>query len=182
MLKHSLVLYLLLYTCISATAQKYDYMWLMAQDRNLNIPGVDGYIMDFNETPVDIYYITTTMNLQRTNASICDTAGNLLFYTNGIFIANAIHEQMENGGGLNPGQYTDDFAGTGLSLEQGAVFLPYPDNDSLYFLLHLARDWSGIVSPGSYVRRCYYSLIDHKLDGHRGGVVNKNQLDRKSVV
>jgi len=116
------------------------------------------------------------MNLQRTNASICDTAGNLLFYTNGIFIANAIHEQMENGDGLNPGQFTDDFAEHGLPIEQGVIFLPFPDKDSLYFLLHLARDWSGIVSPGSYVRRCYYSLIDQRLDNHRGGVIDKNHL------
>jgi len=176
MLKHCLVLYLLVYTCISALAQKHDYMWLMAQDRNLNIPGVDGYIMDFNETPVDIYYITTTMNLQRTNGSICDTSGNLLFYTNGIFIANSIHEQMENGGGLNPGQFTNEFADSGLPTVQGALFLPYPESDSLYILLHLARDWSGLVSPNTYVRRFYYSLIDHRLDNHRGGVIDKNQL------
>ncbi len=174
MLKHYIVLYLLVCTCVSAKAQKHDYMWLMAQDRNLNIPGVDGYIMDFNETPVDIYYITTTMNLQRTNASICDTVGNLLFYTNGIFIANAIHEQMENGGGINPGQYTNDFAHTGLSLEQGAIFLPYPDHDSLYVLLHLARDWIG--DGTSRALRFYYSLINEKAQNGLGAIIAKNQL------
>jgi len=176
MLKHCLVLYLLVCTCISAKAQKHDYMWLMAQDRNLNIPGVDGYIMDFNETPVDIYYITTTMNLQRTNASICDTAGNLLFYSNGIFIANAIHEQMENGGGLNPGQYTNDFANIGLPTEQGVLFLPYPESDSLFILLHLAREWSEDVSISSYIKRFYYSLLNQKLDNNQGAVIQKNKL------
>ncbi len=172
--KHSIVLYLLVCICISAKAQKHDYMWLMAQDRNLNIPGVDGYIMDFNETPVDIYYITTTMNLQRTNASICDTAGNLLFYTNGVFIANSIHEQMQNGGGLNPGQYTNDFADIGLSLEQGGVFIPYPENDSLYILLHQARDWVG--DGTSHVRRFYYSMINQKAQNGLGAVLTKNEL------
>jgi len=157
-------------------AQKHDYMWLMAQDRDLNIPGVDGYIMDFNETPVDIYYISTTMNLQRTNASICDTAGNLLFYTNGIFIANAIHEQMENGGGLNPGQYTNDLAHTGLSLVQGAVFLPFPEHDSLYLLLHAARDWTNDPQDPSHVRRFYYSFINQKAQNGLGAVITKNQL------
>ncbi|MFM9949694.1 MAG: PKD domain-containing protein [Saprospiraceae bacterium] len=151
-------------------------MWLMAFDISLKIPGVDGYIMDFNEAPLDIYEITTTMNLERTNASICDTAGSLLFYTNGVFIANAIHEQMQNGEGLNPGVYTDELGEYGLPTEQGALFIPYPENDSLYLLLHLARDWSGIVSPNSYVRRFYYSLIDHRLDNHKGGVIDKNQL------
>ncbi|MFM9949692.1 MAG: PKD domain-containing protein [Saprospiraceae bacterium] len=132
--------------------------------------------MDFNETPVDIYYITTTMNLQRTNASICDTAGNLLFYTNGIFIANSIHEQMENGSGLNPGQYTNDFANIGLPTEQGVLFLPYPESDSLFILLHLAREWSEDVSISSYIKRFYYSLLNQKLDNNQGAVIQKNKL------
>jgi len=161
---------------VNLTGQKHDYMWLMAFDISLKIPGINGYIMDFNEVPVDIYEITSAMSLQRTNASICDTAGNLLFYTNGIFIANAIHEQMQNGGGLNPGEFTNEFADYGMPTEQGALFLPYPETDSLYVLLHLARDWSGIVSPNTYVRRFYYSLIDHRLDNHRGGVIDKNHL------
>jgi len=157
-------------------AQKHDYIWLTGYS---SIPGnmeYGGSVIDFNMDPPDLYYEFREMNLQRTNASICDTAGNLLFYTNGIFIANAIHEQMENGGGLNPGQFTNEFADNGLPTEQGALFLPYPEADSLYILLHLARDWSGIISPNTYVRRFYYSLIDHRLDNSRGGVVDKNHL------
>jgi len=157
-------------------AQKHDYIWLTGYSSTPGTMEYGGTVLDFNQLPPDIYYEFRDMNLQRTNASICDTAGNLLFYTNGIFIANAIHEQMQNGGGLNPGEFTNEFAEYGLPTEQGVLFLPYPENDSLYLLLHLARDWSGIVSPGSYVRRFYYSLIDHRLDNHLGGVIDKNHL------
>jgi len=158
------------------TAQKHDYIWLTGYSSIPDNMEYGGSVIDFNTEPPDLYYEFRDMNLQRTNASICDTSGNLLFYTNGIFIANAIHEQMENGGGLNPGEFTNEFADNGLPTVQGALFLPYPESDSLYILLHLARDWSGIVSPNTYVRRFYYSLIDHQLDNHRGGVIDKNHL------
>ncbi|MFM9946922.1 MAG: PKD domain-containing protein [Saprospiraceae bacterium] len=176
MLKHCIVLYLLVFICISTTAQKHDYIWLTGYS---SIPGnmeYGGSVIDFNTNPPDVYYEFRTMNLQRTNASICDTAGNLLFYTNGIFIANAIHDQMENGGELNPGQYTNDFSDNGLTLEQGALFLPYPDNDSIYILLHAARDWTGVVNPPSHVRRFYFSLINQDTQNELGSVVAKNQL------
>ena len=120
--------------CHDALSQKHDYMWIISRDRNSNVPGSDGFIMDFNEEPVEIYYINNNMNIQRTNASICDTSGELLFYTNGIFISNAAHEPLYNGGGLNPGQYTSDFEDTGLPIVQGALFLPFPEKDSLYIL------------------------------------------------
>jgi len=157
-------------------AQKHDYIWLTGYSSTPGTMDYGGSVLDFNQLPPDIYYEFRDMNLQRTNASICDTAGSLLFYTNGVFIANAIHEEMQNGGGLNPGQLTMDFMDTGLPTVQGALFLPYPENDSLYILLHLARDYSGLASPNSYVRRFYYSLIDHRLDNHRGGVIDKNHL------
>jgi len=167
---------LFLFLTFTITAQKHDYIWLTGYS---SIPGnteYGGSVIDFNVDPPDLYYEFREMNLQRTNASICDTSGNLLFYTNGVFIANAIHEQMENGEGLNPGQFTDDFADNGLPTEQGALFLPYPESDSLYILLHLARDWSGLVSPNTYIKRFYYSLIDQSLDNYRGAIIEKNQL------
>jgi len=172
--KHSCLIQMFLFLAIGINAQKHDYIWLTGYS---SIPGnmeYGGSVIDFNINPPDVYYEFRSMNLQRTNASICDTAGNLLFYTNGIFIANAIHEQMENGGGLNPGQYTNDFADIGLSLVQGAIFLPSPENDSLYYLLHQARDWAG--DGTSHVRRFYFSLINQKAQNGFGTVLTKNEL------
>ena len=165
---------LLLVLAIGAFAQKHDYVWVMGRDRNQFIPGGDANVLDFNFDPVDIYYVSNNMNHFRLNASICDAAGNLLFYTNGVFIAGFNHEQIENGGGLNPGQYTSEFANDGLPIEQGAMFLPYPGRDSLFILLHAYREWSGLVSPSSYNLRLYHSIIDQRLNNHIGRVVEKN--------
>lgn len=174
--KYWQVLIYLTLPAIHIIAQKHDYLWLTGYS---SIPGnmeFGGSVIDFNTDPPDLYYEFREMNLQRTNASICDTAGNLLFYTNGVFIANALHEPMENGEGLNPGQYTDDFADSGLTLEQGAIFIPYPEKDSLYILLHQAKDWTGGIDPPSHVRRFYYSLINQKIQNGLGAIITKNQL------
>jgi PKD repeat protein len=157
-------------------SQKHDYVWLMGYDTSLIVPGGDGLVMDFNETPVFIYYEQRDMNFQRTNASICDTAGNLLFYTNGIYIANAQHEPMENGEGLNPGQLTSDFAQYGQPVPQAALILPLPESDSIFLLIHLNREYTGVVNPSTITEELFYSKIDISANNGDGKVLEKNQL------
>ena len=43
------------------------------------------------------------MKFQGTQATICDSAGNMLMSSNGVWIANANNDTMDNGSGLNPG-------------------------------------------------------------------------------
>ena len=42
------------------------------------------------------------MDISRTAANISDASGNLLFYTNGYYIADATHDTMMNGNGISP--------------------------------------------------------------------------------
>ncbi|MCO6491920.1 MAG: hypothetical protein J5I98_26120, partial [Phaeodactylibacter sp.] len=103
------------------------------------------------------------MDLCQTNASICDTAGNLLFYTNGIYVANALHQPMENGGGLNPGSHATQqgSGGRGYILDQGALILPVPESDSLYYLLHMDKIVPGDPSIWWFSsEHLYYTLVD----------------------
>jgi hypothetical protein len=89
-------------------AQQHDNIWLFGYSSNPIYPEYGGSVLEFSEDTLDVYYEYRDLNLDVTNASICDSMGNLLFYTNGISIANAIHEIMENGDGINPGEYADD--------------------------------------------------------------------------
>jgi hypothetical protein len=157
---------------LSLGAQKHDYVWMMGGRSQTNIDFA-GIVIDFNTSPPDIYHEFREMNFSQANASICDTAGNLLFYTNGIYIANALGEPMENGTGLNPGPHAEQWQDYGYILTQGALALPVPERDSLYYLLHadkeLTPDMSDIVSENFR-----YSLIDMRGDGGLGSVVEKN--------
>lgn len=83
-------------------------------------------------------------------ATISDTGGNLLFYTNGIIVWNKLHQVMLNGTGLTSNQ----------SYTQAALIVPQPGNDSIYF----------IFTTG-YLR---YSVVNIKREGGLGEVVVKN--------
>ena len=116
--------------------EKRDYIWLTGYSSNPDIFWVGGTRIDFNFDPPLIEYEYRDMNFDMTNASICDTEGDLMFYTNGIAIANRNDEIFENGTGLNPDPFRADWVSRGYPLVQGALILPF-SNDSLgrYMLL-----------------------------------------------
>jgi len=61
-------------------------------------------------------------------AVMSDTAGNLLFYTDGDTVWDKNHQVILNGTGLlGCGNYNN-------SSTQGAVIVPYPKNDSLFYI------------------------------------------------
>jgi hypothetical protein len=84
-------------------AQKHDYIWVSGDSNDPAITTHGGITIDFNQKPVNAYYNYRKMNMFICNASICDTAGNLVAYTNGCDIAGADDEIMENGEVINPG-------------------------------------------------------------------------------
>ena len=47
------------------------------------------------------------MSIELTNGSICDTAGNLLFYSNGLTIGNKNYDTLKNAIDFNPGFVTE---------------------------------------------------------------------------
>ncbi len=160
-------------------AQKYDNIWLLGQDSPTN-PDYAGAIMDFNGDSVEVYTFFQELFFFQTNASICDTAGNLLFYTNGLKVANALGEVMENGEGINPGAYADSHQDFGYILDQGAIAIPVPESDSLYYLIHADK----VTTPNPYgfhSKYVYYSLIDMSLNNGLGAVIQKNQIIREGA-
>jgi hypothetical protein len=155
-------------------AQKHDYVWLMGEN-SLTVPEYAGTVIDFNTQTPDIYYEFRDMFFFQTNASMCDTAGNLLFYTNGIYVANALGEPMENGEGLNPGEQAEIWQDYGYILDQGAIALPAPESNHVYYLLHLDKEL--ITTLNDVISRNFYlSLINMSENGGIGKVLSKNNI------
>jgi hypothetical protein len=169
------ILSLMLLSVHFVNAQQHDNIWLFGYSSNEVDSTFGGSVMDFSNDSLSIYYEYRNMNLDVTNASICDTSGNLLFYTNGIYIANTEHDTIENGGGINPGDYADDNSIYGYILNQGAIILPVPNSDSLFYLFHLSLDYPN-TNVDWHSPQFYYSVIDMSLNNGLGEVIEKNVL------
>jgi PKD repeat protein len=91
------------------------------------------------------------------SAVISDTAGNLLFYTDGVTVWNKLHNVMTNGNNLNGGE----------SSTQSALILKQPGNDSLYYIFTVGQAQTDGLQ---------YSIVDMTLQSGNGEVVVKNIL------
>ncbi|WP_418603332.1 T9SS type B sorting domain-containing protein [Hwangdonia sp.] len=91
-------------------------------------------------------------------ASISDSSGNLLFYTDGTRVWNKNHATMLNGLGL----YGDS------SSTQSAIIVPKPDDDNIYYIFTVDNGLDGNDFGLNY------SQVDMTLDGGLGAVTTKN--------
>src|SRR6185295_14247680 len=97
-------------------------------------------------------------------ASISDTSGNLLFYTNGSTVYNKDNAVMVNGTGLK---------GSGISA-QSSVIVPAPGSQTLYYIF-TTNNWT---DPSTELN---YNIVDITLNGGLGEVTVKNILMNSNV-
>jgi hypothetical protein len=95
-------------------------------------------------------------------SSICDSAGNLLFYTNGQLVWDASHQVMPNGAGLL-GYY---------SSTQSSLIIPQPASDSLFYVFTTDGFQNNLVNG------LRYSVVNSCLGNGMGDVISgqKNML------
>jgi len=100
--------------------------------------------------------ITSPLATSEGCASLSDANGNLRFFSDGVTVWDRTHTIMPNGTGLNS-------SGT---CTQAALFVPYPGQDSIYYLF---------TPPDQFSSTSFcYSLIDLTLNNGFGDVTNKN--------
>jgi len=132
-------------------------------------------LLDFSSGNVVISAISFPMEYKFTNSTITDSSSNLLFSTNGFYIADANGDTMLNGSGLNPSFYTSSYP-DGLSIPQANLVIPVPGTNNLYYLFHSTLDTN---SQGLYTSLAFYlylTTIDMNGNGGLGEVISKNQV------
>lgn len=134
-----------------------------AQEGNIWAFGMNAGV-DFNTDPPTA--IKTSINTNEGSASICDTSGNLLFYTDGTTAWDRNHILMSNGANL-PGVGSNITSST----TQGALIVPMPGDVHKYYIFSLGNRESSF-----YVGRLYYSIVDMTLNNGWGAVVSKGNL------
>ena len=123
------VLISLLVLCYTAYSQKEADRWYFGKYAGLNFS---------NGAPVPLH--DGQMVTNEGCATINDKNGNLLFYTNGEKVWNRNHQVMPNGTGLMGG----------YSSTQSAIVVPFPGNDSMYYIFYYWPGRSNLWIPVLY--------------------------------
>jgi hypothetical protein len=111
------------------------------------------------------------MDIFRTSANISDSQGNLLFYTNGYYIADASNDTMQNGSNIGPSTYFNTSQPKGFIIPQACLILPKPGSNSIYYLFHNTFDNPPQNNTSYYL---YMTTIDMSLNNGLGAVTSKN--------
>lgn len=170
-MKRTFLIFFILHLCSRAFSQNHDNIWQLSRQFIADDCG-----LDFTFGVPDTFSIFRDLNFFNTNASICDSSGNLLFYTNGHWIANANHDSLYHADHFNPGWATDTFYtdGDGIGCVQCAIALPDPGNEQQYYLIHSSFERFFTQKGNWWDNQPYdlsYSLIDMQLDNGLGGIV-----------
>ncbi len=150
------IFFILILLNFESFAQKEGNIWYFGAQAGI----------DFNSgSPIALTNCSPSFTAFEGVGTLSDTAGNLLFYTDGNNVFNANHVLMPNGDGL-----LSDISSTqtGLSVKQ-------PGNDSIYYIFHIDLiDYFDLS--------LYYSVVDMSLNGGLGNVIQKNVLLRNNVT
>jgi hypothetical protein len=153
------LIYILLYclTVVSLPSQKEYFNWYFGWKVGFTFNTTDSIPLKLSDSKMGSHGGT---------ASISDSKGNLLFYTNGENVWNRKHEIMPNGSGLHGD----------LATNQSSLIVPKPGESSKYYLFTADN-----VTYNKESKGYNYSLLDMSLDSGFGDVVpgekNKRLLD-----
>lgn len=144
-MKRLFFILLLFLAGVACFGQKEFNIWYFATEAGI----------DFNSgSPVVL--TDGKLNQAQGCASICDSSGNILFYTGGITVFDASHDTMMNGDGLHGG----------FSSTHSATIVPKPGSCDIYYIFTNEHECN---SNG-----LKYSEVDMSLNGGLGAVTAKN--------
>ena len=169
-MKQITFLFLILYS-LSGFGQKYDQHWLAGYNGSGTFPFTERLLISFNPN-LTIDSIITPMQFISSSGAMSDANGQLLFFTNGGYIADRTGNLMLNGDNLNLSNCSTAYAPYGIPVPQCLVILPSPADSNFFYIFHTTCDLDS--SPLGEPRKLMYSTIDMTLNGGLGGVVQKN--------
>ncbi len=167
----SLLFALISFVPLLTNAQKENHIWYA--------PYVS---LDFNATPAPGFLNSPNIPSNGQPASICDSSGALLFYTNGNIVYGKDHLPMPDGILANG-------AASRFDLHPCSALI-LPKSGTQYYLFSLLPDSISVAIPDSVATQymihpsLYFSIIDMQLNSGNGDIVpgNKKILLRREVM
>ncbi len=154
----------------SIFGQRHDNNWIIGYDLESNASLSETMLVSFNSSPPSIVNWPVALDFNTTTLTVSDAEGNLIFFTNGIQIHDASDNLMLGGDSLNAGQLAYENWDNGYPAFEGIQALP--TGNDIYFLFHVRGEWE--TEP--VVPELLFTVVDMKLNGGHGEVIQKNQL------
>ena len=145
-----IILIIICFTCSYTFAQSEAANWYFGYNSGIKFNQSNNSISSLNNGE---------LNTNEGCATISDSSGNLLFYTDGTTVWNKNHGVMQNGLGL----YGDS------SSTQSAIIVPKPNDPDIYYIFTVDNHGFDDSHLG-----LNYSAVDITLDGGLGGITTKN--------
>lgn len=125
--------------------------------------------IDFNSGKPEFFI--SNSNTNEGCATICNSIGELLFYSDGLTVRDRTHAVMPNGNDIlgNHGAWT-----TRGSATQGVAIIPDIINTNKYYVFTV--DCNEAISPPYTLGYLRYSIVDMSLNGGLGDVITKNVI------
>ena len=179
-MKHILI-FSLFHLSIQAQNPKYlplhDGQWLFGYSSFTSDSNFGGSRMLFSTPDPEIINDDRSIDFYVTNASICDSSGALLFYTNGYCVANANNDTMLGGSKINPDSSFFQDANN-----QGALILPIPQQQKKYIIIHSLSTLYPTAYAYHQIYNCLFTVVDMNLDQGLGMVIEANQSFLKDTL
>lgn len=158
-------------------SQKHDQIWVIGDSNSPTSTTHGGEIINFSTNPPQAYFNYRKVNMRVCNASLCDSLGNLLAYTNGCDIAGVDDEIIEGGDTINAGyvnylqcRQNDNGYTSGI---QSALMLPMPDTTGIIFTFHEHLIYT--YNPFNVITdKLLYSVVDMQQNNGKGKVIEKD--------
>ena len=157
--------------------QHHDRLSFMGYGSSATQP-FGGMIMDNRYSPPRITKQNNKINFYTSAGSCSDSSGNLLYYTNGIEIRNALRNQMQNGDSLNAiSSFWQQWKTDGYPAFTPMYSVPFPGHPNQYILFHQGIRYGTLPSGQTSIEfPIMYTLIDMNQNNGLGRVIVKNQM------
>lgn len=187
-------LLILILATYSVFAQRENENWIFYQNNQWKFHPTSGVL-------TNLLFSSPSHTANQGYASISDSnTGNLLFYSDGLYIYNKNKVLMETSGGLNLNGSLSDVnivysssmsgSGNGLSTDQPVIIVPHPGNTNLYYIFFNGNynpkkaylknitiaDENFRNSFGSVNLGLQYSIVDMSYNGGLGKVTSLGNM------
>lgn len=173
-MKHFVFIFLLTFHLPLHGQEKFANQWIVGRSNG----SVKGAIIDFNYDTINVYSVNKDMDIETTSASVCNAEGQLALYTNGCYIANGLHQVVENGDSIGGGYLESSYCDNGgAPINQGSIILPSLKSPYLFSVFHLDLGEPYNGNPDYFPlapESIYHSII--KMDSNSDTVTEKKFL------